>query len=111
MSTSSQNFIFMMFFVILRALLQFGEKYGVLRNSGNRTEWSSIRSVIMRVINKIGRPRNGSPICLIASMITELELHDTKSCYQLIKTISKFEKQNNHWLNVFMNKDTTVNFF
>ena len=35
---------------------------GVISN-GNRTEWSPIRSVIIRVINKIGRPRSGSPIC------------------------------------------------
>ena len=28
-----------------------------------RTEWSPIRSVIIRVINKIGRPRSGTPIC------------------------------------------------
>ena len=34
----------------------------------NRTEWSPIRSVF---INKIGRPRSGSPICLITSMITD----------------------------------------
>ena len=39
-------------------------------SNGNRTEWSPIRSVIIRVINKIGRPRSGSPICLITSMIT-----------------------------------------
>ena len=39
--------------------------------NGNRTEWSPIRSVIKRVINKIGRPRSGSPICLITSMITD----------------------------------------
>ena len=32
-------------------------------NNGTRTEWSPIRSVIIRVINKIGRPRSGSPIC------------------------------------------------
>ena len=32
-------------------------------HNGNRTEWSPIRSVIIRVINKIGRPRSGSPIC------------------------------------------------
>ena len=32
-------------------------------NNGNRTEWSPIRSVIIRVINKIRRPRSGSPIC------------------------------------------------
>ena len=38
-------------------------------SNGNRTEWSPIRSVIIRVINKIGRPRSGSPICLITSMI------------------------------------------
>ena len=41
-----------------------------IRN-GNRTEWSPIRSVIIRVINKIGRPHSGSPICLIMSMITD----------------------------------------
>ena len=40
-------------------------------NNGNRTEWSLIRSVIIRVINEIGRPRSGSPICLITSMITD----------------------------------------
>ena len=39
--------------------------------SGNRTEWSPIRSLIIRVINKIGRPRSGSLICLIMSMITD----------------------------------------
>ena len=38
--------------------------------NGNRTEWSPIRSVIIRVINKIGRPRSGRPICLITSMIS-----------------------------------------
>ena len=40
-------------------------------SNGNRTEGSPIRSVIIRVINKIGRPRSGSPICLITSMITD----------------------------------------
>ena len=40
-------------------------------SNGNRTEWSPIRSVILRVINKIGRPRSGSPICLITIMITD----------------------------------------
>ena len=43
----------------------------VIISNGNRTEWSPIRSVIIRVINKIGRPRSGSPICLITSMITD----------------------------------------
>ena len=32
-------------------------------DNGNRTEWSLIRSIIMRVINKIGSPRSWSPIC------------------------------------------------
>ena len=40
-------------------------------SNGNRTEWSPVRYVIIRVINKIGRPRSGSPICLITSMITD----------------------------------------
>ena len=40
-------------------------------SNGNRTEGSPIRSVIIRVINKTGRPRSGSPICLITSMITD----------------------------------------
>ena len=33
-------------------------------SNGNRNEWSPIRSVIIRVINKIGQPQIGSPICL-----------------------------------------------
>ena len=37
----------------------------------NRTEWSPIRSVIIRVINKIGRPRSGSPVCLVTRMVTD----------------------------------------
>ena len=46
-------------------------KYNLRICCGNRTEWSPIRPVIIRVINKIGRPRSGSPICLITSMITD----------------------------------------
>ena len=34
------------------------------------TEWSPIRFVIIREINKVGRQRSGSPICFITSMIT-----------------------------------------
>ena len=41
-----------------------GTNYPLIRN-GNRIEWSPIRSVIIREINKIGRPRSGSPVCLI----------------------------------------------
>ena len=34
-----------------------------LIHGGNRTEWSPIWSVIIQVINKIGQPLSGSPIC------------------------------------------------
>ena len=37
----------------------------------NRTEWSPIQSVIIRVINKVRWPQSGSLICLITSMITD----------------------------------------
>ena len=40
-------------------------------NNGNRTECSPIWSVIIWVINKIGRARSGSPICLITSVIRD----------------------------------------
>ena len=40
-------------------------------NNGNRTKWTPIRSVIIRVINKIGWPHSGNLICLITSMITD----------------------------------------
>ena len=40
-------------------------------SNGNRTEWSPIRSVIIRVIQKIRQSRRGSPICLTTSMITD----------------------------------------
>ena len=43
----------------------------IVMSNGNRTEWGPIWSVIIRVINKIGRPRSGSLICLITSMITD----------------------------------------
>ena len=39
----------------------------IIISNANRTEWSPIRSVIARVINKIC----GRPICLIMSMITD----------------------------------------
>ena len=52
-------------------------------SNGNRTEWRPIRSVIMRVINKIGRPRSESPICFNNHEYEELD--DTKFCYRLIK--------------------------
>lgn len=46
------------------------EKLQTFLNNGNRTERSPIRSVIIHMINKIGQPKSGSPICSITSMIT-----------------------------------------
>ena len=51
-----------------------------LISNGNRTEWGLIRSVIIRVINKI---------YLIQAWL-QTKLDDTKFCYQLIMTLTKF---------------------
>ena len=64
----------------------------VIMNITNRTEWSPFRSVIIRVIYKIRRPRSGSPICQ-SQVWLQTELDDTKSCYQLIITITIFEEK------------------
>ena len=67
------------------------------------------------MINKIGRPRSGSPICE-SRVWLQTELDDTMSCYQLIKTMAKFEKRTNHrlsseqFLNVVMNAEKTQQF-
>ena len=58
----------------------------VLINNGNRTQWSSIWSVIIWVIDKIRWPRSGSPICQ-SRLWLPAELDETKFCYQLIITI------------------------
>lgn len=73
-----------------------------LINNGNRTEWS----IIIRVINKIGRPRSGRPI-YPSQVWLQTESEDTKSCYKIVKTMTKFEKENRHWLYMFIK--TTVN--
>ena len=53
-------------------------------NVGNSTEWSPIRSLIVRVINKIGRPRSASLIFVITSKIARrIELDDTNFCYKI----------------------------
>ena len=55
--------------------------------NGNRTEWSPIQSVIIQVMNKIGPQRSCSLICQSRVwLLTELD--DTKSCYQLIITLT-----------------------
>ena len=52
-----QQFPVVLFIMLYKVVLDFE-----IISNGNRTEWSPIRSVIIRVINKIGRPRSGSPI-------------------------------------------------
>ena len=56
-------------------------------DNGNRTKWSLIRSVIIWVINKIGRLQSRGLICL-SLLWLQTELDNKKSCYQLIITIS-----------------------
>ena len=50
-----------------------GDGMSIISN-GNRTEWSLIQSLIMRVISKIGPPQSGSPIyLLIAGLLLTIE--------------------------------------
>ena len=79
----------------------------VLINNGNRTQWSSIWSVIIRVINKIRWPRSGSPICQsrlwlpalsIKGKITERWLVEREGIFFLIEGI--FSNQERAWLPV-----------
>ena len=65
-------------------------------SNGNRTEWSPIRSVIIRVINEIGRPRSRSPICLIIIIISITKLEKEKGENVLEKeltTVSQYVKR------------------
>ena len=57
----------------------------------------TIRSVLIRVINKIGRPRSGSPICFLTSMIT-----DRIGRHQVLLPI-------NHNLSKFLKKGSFLN--
>ena len=65
------NFVMMMVMVMMMMIMIIIIIILIIIINGSRTEWSPIRSVIVRVINKIERPRSGSPICLIMSMITD----------------------------------------
>ena len=65
------NFVIMMVMVMMMMMMIIIIIILIIIINGSRTEWSPIRSVIVRVINKIERPRSGSPICLIMSMITD----------------------------------------
>ena len=65
------NFVMMMVMVMMMMIMIIIIIILIIIINGSRTEWSPIRSVIVRVINKIERPRSGSLICLIMSMITD----------------------------------------
>ena len=65
------NFVMMMVMVMMMMIMIIIIIILIIIINDSRTEWSPIRSVIVRVINKIERPRSGSPICLIMSMITD----------------------------------------
>ena len=71
-------------------------------NIGNGTECSPIQPVIIRVINKIGQPRSGSPICQSRVWLhTELSTR-SRQCCQLIKTRHRLyvflrQKKQHHW--------------
>ena len=56
------------------------------------TEWSPIQSVIIWMINKLGLLQNRWLICL-SWVWLQTELDNTNSCYQLIKTMTKFETE------------------
>ena len=66
----------------------------------------TIRSVLIRVINKIGRPRSGSPICFLTSMITD-RIGRHQVLLPINHNLSKFLKKGS-----FLNQNTrNSNFF
>ena len=73
-------------------------------NNGNRTEWNPIWSVIIQVMNKMRRPQSRGPICQ-SQVWLQTDLDETKSCYQLIKTKTKFEKEIKNQSYIVMKKN------
>ena len=57
-------------------------------DNGNKIEWSSSCSVIIRVINKIRRPRRRSPICLITSRVKTRRSHSAGKCHDLFPCVA-----------------------
>ena len=68
----------------------------------NGTKWSPILSVIIQVINKIWQNNAKRESDLLIT--DRKELDNTKSWYQLIKTMTKFEKETRHWSYFFIKK-------
>ena len=50
--------VIIMITVVIRTVMIIITMMILMINNGNRTEWSPIRSAIIRVINKIGRPHS-----------------------------------------------------
>ena len=65
------NFVMMMVMMMMMMMMIIIIIILLIIINGSRNEWSPIRSVIVRVINKIKRPRSGCLIFLITSMITD----------------------------------------
>ena len=87
--------VIIMITVVLRTVMMIIITMMILMiNNGNRTECSPIRSVIIRVINKIGRPRSWSLICE-SRVWLQTQLDETKSCCQLIITVT-ISENNKH---------------
>ena len=61
----------------------------------NRLGWSPIQSVVIRVINKIGQPWRGSPICQ-SQVWLQTELDNKKSCEPINYNCYNFWKQQIH---------------
>ena len=83
--------------------------------NGNRTEWKPIRSVIIPVIGKIGRPRSGCPICLITSMVIterigrhEVLLPINNNDYNICDILSL--SKNTRYSRVFANSEKKKNY-
>ena len=57
-------------------------------DDSNKSEWSLIRSVIIRVINKIRRPRSRNPICLITSRVKTRRSHNAGKCHDVFPYVA-----------------------
>ena len=79
----------------------------IIISNDNRTEWSPIQSVIIRVINK-------SPICLISSTITdrigrhEVLLPINHNFNKIYHIKSSFQNQNTKTSKIFTSSEKSV---
>ena len=73
-------------------------------HNGKWTEWRPIWSVIIGVLTKSDDREAGVHLFIMSMIQTKLD--GTKYCYQVIKTMTKFEKKTRHRLYVFIKKKT-----